>query len=74
MNVICVFSFFFLFSRTSFDGSEAKLTRQAQGAPSLSDQCVGGDKKKIVYESSYKKIEEKRMEALNILKATSVSW
>ena len=66
MNVI---SFFLSFSvsRTLLDGSEVKSTRQAQGAPSLSDQSVGGDKEKTVNES-YKKIEEKRMEALKILK------
>ena len=71
MNVICVFFFLFpFFSRTSFDGSEVKSIRQGQGAPSLqtvSDQCAGADKEKIVNES-YKKIEGKRTEALNILK------
>ena len=66
MNVI---SFFLSFSvsRTLLDGSEVKSIRQAQCAPSLSDQCVGGDKEKT-FNESYKKIEEKRMEALKILK------
>ena len=67
-----LFRFFLLFpfSRTLLDGPEVKWTRQAQSAPSLSDQCVGGDKEKIVNES-YKKIEEKRMEALKILRGNA---
>ena len=59
--------FLFPFPRTLIDDSEVKSTRQAQGVPSLSDECVGGDKEKTVNES-YNKIEEKRMEALKILK------
>lgn len=40
------------------------------GAPSLSDQCIGRDKEKIVNES-YNKIEKKRMEVLKILKGNT---
>lgn len=67
-----LFRFFFLFpfSRSLIDGSEVKWTHQAQGAPSLSDQCIGRDKEKIVNES-YNKIEKKRMEVLKILKGNT---
>lgn len=62
-GVLFRFFFFFPFSRSFLDGSEVKWTRQAQGAPSLSDQSIGRDKEKIVNESYYK-IEKKRMEVL----------
>ena len=64
------FFFPFPFSRSFLGGSEVKWTRQAQGAPSLSDQCIGRDKEKIVNES-YNKIEKKRMEVLKILKGNT---